>query len=133
VDIDLIALISMEMVDRVLLEIEDEIRKGRFIPVVGPIKGKLLSVLTKVSDAKNILEIGTAVGYSSLLMYKASGRRAKITTIELDAHLAKEAKENFKKARADSDIRVKVGDARKVLRRMRSKYDLIFLDIDKQN
>src|SRR2546428_6530929 len=119
----------MEMVDKVLLDIEDQIRKGRFIPIVGPVKGKVLSVLTKIIDAKRILEIGTAIGYSSLLMYKASGRKAKITTVELDAHLAKEAKENFKKARADSDIRVKVGDARKVLKRVRSKYDLIFLDI----
>ena len=65
-------------------------------------------------------------------MYKASGRKAKITSIELDPHLAREAKENFKKARAESDIRVKVGDARKVLKRTKSKYDLVFLDIDKQ-
>src|SRR5881628_3719841 len=112
----------MEMAEKVLLEIEDEIRKGRFIPIVGPVKGKVLSVLTKIISAKKILEVGTAVGYSSLLMYKASGRRAKITTIELDPNLAKEANENFKKARANSDIRVKVGDAKKVMRRIRSKY-----------
>jgi len=119
-------------IDGLLEKIENEVRMGRFIPIVGPIKGNLLYMLAKIINAKKVLEVGTAVGYSTALIFKAI-RPGKIITIEANKQLANEARENFKKVRITNFVKVMTGDARVVLPTLKEKYDLVFLDIAKEH
>lgn len=111
-------------------EIEAEASQGkRFLPIVGPVKGNFLYMLAKVTQAKNVLDIGTLTGYSAFLLAKAVGPKGKIITIESDEEFFKEALENFKKAQTKNII-PRLGDAKMILQKMSpNKFDLIFLDI----
>jgi predicted O-methyltransferase YrrM len=69
-------------IDKVLKEIEDEVESGgRFLPIIGERKGKLLYTLAKVTNAKKILDLGTLTGYSALLLAKAVGTKGRIVTV----------------------------------------------------
>ena len=120
-------------VESVMRQIETEAsNRKRFLPIVGPVKGNFLYMLTKISHAKDVLDIGTLTGYSSLLLVKSIGSGGKVTTIESDNKFYNEAVENFKKAKAKNII-PKFGDAKILLKGMRkNKFDLIFLDIWKE-
>lgn len=122
------------LIESVLREIENESSKGeRFLPIVGPVKGNFLYMLAKVTQAKNVLDIGTLIGYSAFLLAKAIGTKGRIVTIENEESLFKEAVENFKKARVRNII-PKLGDAKTLLKQMpENKFDLIFLDIWKED
>ena len=121
-------------IESVLRGIENEASEGkRFLPIVGSVKGNFLHMLAKVTQAKNVLDIGTLVGYSALLLAKCVGSKGKVVTIENDENFFKEAVENFKKARV-KNILPKLGDAETLLKRMpENKFDLIFLDIWKED
>lgn len=101
------------------------------IPVISREAGRLLGMLTAYSKAENILEVGTAIGYSALLMYDASGKRAHITTIERDEEMFLMARINFKKYGARQNIKSVFGDAVYELDNIDSKFDLIFIDAAK--
>ena len=120
-------------IESVMREIEVESATGKkFLPIVGPVKGNFLYMLTKVSNAKNVLDIGTLTGYSALLLTKAVGANGKVTTMENDKNYYSEAVKNFKKAKAKNVI-AKFGDATELIKNMRdNKFDLIFLDIWKE-
>ena len=75
------------------LSFAEECRK-KYIPVIREQSAKLLCEYVKLTNAKNILEIGTAVGYSgTLMLLSASG--SKLTTIDNNADMCKTAKQNF--------------------------------------
>lgn len=96
-----------------------------------PEVGQFIKVILKITDPKNILEIGTAIGYSSLIMAKASSDMAKITTIEKRKDMVNIAKENINKSNYKDKINVLHGDARELLPKIDKKYDFIFLDASK--
>jgi len=116
-----------------LLELEQEAAEEE-IPIIGPVVGTLLSILTAATKAGNILELGTATGYSTLFLAKgceASGGR--ITTFEMNPGLAERARKNFIRAGVDERIDIIVGDARQEMEKLAPEsFDLIFLDIDKE-
>jgi predicted O-methyltransferase YrrM len=124
----------MDKIDSVLSEIEKEAAGGRrFLPIVGPDKGKFDYLLARATGARRILDLGTLVGYSALLFSKAVGPKGRVVTIELDPEMAREASRNFKKAGV-ANIRLIRGDAREELKRLISekhRFDLILLDIYK--
>ena len=98
------------------------------IPIVHKEVGVLLQVLTKISGAKKVLEIGTAIAYSALLFSEAMGEEGHITTIERNKRMIPLAKENIQKAGKTKNIRLIEGDAAVVIKQLKEKYDLIFLD-----
>ncbi len=98
------------------------------IPIVHKEVGVLLQVLTKISGAKKVLEIGTAIAYSALLFSEVMGEAGHITTIERDKRMIPLAKENIQKAGKTKNIRIIEGDATEVIKQLKEKYDLIFLD-----
>lgn len=122
------------LIESVLRKIENESSKGeRFLPIVGPVKGNFLYMLARVTQAKNVLDVGTLIGYSALLLAKAVGSKGKILTVESEENYFKEAVENFKKAQVKNII-PKLGDAKIILKQMsENKFDLIFLDIWKED
>ena len=92
-----------------------------------------LGILLKISGAKNILEIGTSIGYSTISMANViKNTNGMIKTIEFDEIVAKQAKENFERLGVSDYIEVVIGDAKKVLPSLDEQFDLIFLDVDKR-
>ena len=117
------------------MNIEEFRNKHRkiFVPVVRKQTGNYLEDVVKKEKPSRILEFGTAVGLSSIIMLKAYDK-AIIDTIELDEARAKEAVLNFAKENLSPRANVIVGDALKeaqVLANHHKKYDLIFLDSSK--
>jgi len=88
----------------------------------------LLCILAKLSGAKKILEIGTAIGYSAILLCKSIGPEGRVYTIEIDEDNIRIAKENFKKAGVFDQVTVFPGDAKEILPYMDGCYDMIFMD-----
>jgi len=118
--------------DRLLKELEEEARHER-IPIVGPVVGELLYVLARAVDAGVVLELGTATGYSGIYLGRAcKEKRGRLVTLEKDKAMAKRAMASFKRAGLDGFIEVIAGDALGELEKMRGPFDMVFMDIDKE-
>lgn len=113
----------------ILKDIEDYANRN-FIPIVKPEVAKFLETIIKIKQPENILEIGTAIGYSSIVMLSAY-ENSKVFTIEKDMDMAEIAKENFIKASLLNRVELIKGDALDVLPCLNRKYDLIFIDASK--
>lgn len=100
-------------------------------PIVTADVAGLLKVLVKTTGAKRILEVGTAIGYSSILMGLSAGEGFSISTIERNEENAALAKENIKNAGFEQNIKVLTGDACEVLEQVEGTFDLIFVDAAK--
>ena len=110
--------------------VEKECREKQ-IPIIDRDAADLLKLQLKIRQPQKILEIGTAHGFSTLLLAKHSAQDSRITAIELDSQRALEAKSNFSKFNYQHKIDLKVGDAFDVLMYLKSDYDFIFLDAAK--
>ena len=111
----------------ILSELEQYARTNR-IPVVQPEVARLLLVLGRVLKPFRILEIGTAIGYSAILLSTVLAEGGKIDTIDRHEPVAGIARENIKKAGLEDVINLILGEAGEVLRCLDKKYDLIFID-----
>ncbi len=109
-------------------EMEDY-AKAHGVPISQPESIRLLEVLIKIANAKNILEVGSAIGYSAIRMSRANG--ARVTTIELSKEMADIAEENIKRAELTDKITLVRGDAKEVLPQISGEFDLIFVDAAK--
>lgn len=119
--------------DAVLLELEQEARQEG-IPIIGPVVGEFLHILARAMQAKQILELGTATGYSAIYLARAcAGLKGKLVTLEKDEGMAKRAQANFQKAGLGHCIEIRVTDALTEMTNMKGPFDLIFLDIDKED
>src|SRR5688500_1180478 len=109
-------------------------REGRAegLPLVYPDTGALLHMLARSCGAKRILEIGTAIGYSTLWMATALPPGGTLITMEYDASRAARARDHFAAAGYGDRISVIVGDATRFLHKIAGPFDLIFQDSDKQ-
>lgn len=102
------------------------------VPIIRSETAALLRSLTAALRPKNILEIGTAVGYSALQMCQVMPENCHITTIEKYEKRIPEAKENFKKAGEEDRITFLEGDADLWLKELKGKqFDLVFMDAAK--
>ena len=101
------------------------------IPIIRKPLQSFFRFLLKYVKPKSILEVGTAVGFSSLLMSEYAPKDCKITTIEKYEKRIPVAKENFRKYGKDGQIELLEGDAAQVLKGLEGPYDLIFMDAAK--
>jgi predicted O-methyltransferase YrrM len=115
----------------VLQEME-EYAHHHLVPIVGPAVGRLLYLLVKISGARRIFEMGSAIGYSTIWLARAAGERGEVYYTDRDPANARRAKEYFRRAGVEGRVRVLVGEALESLRRTRGKFDLIFNDVDKE-
>jgi caffeoyl-CoA O-methyltransferase len=113
--------------DAVLREIE-ELSKRMFLPIIGPIKGKHLVDTTRRFNVKNVLEVGTLIGYSAILMASNLPPEGKVVTIEMNRKSARLAKENISKAGLAGKIDLHIGNALTVIPRVNGRFDMVFLD-----
>jgi predicted O-methyltransferase YrrM len=117
--------------DPLLQELELE-AETEHIPIVGPVVGELLFILSRTSGARSILELGTATGYSTIFLARACALNAGVlTTLEHEPAFAARARKNLERAGLASRTNVLCGDAFAELPRMKGEFDLIFMDIDK--
>ena len=100
----------------------------RNIPIIKKETKALLKTLLIAKQPRAILEVGTAVGYSALLMAQAMGKDCRITTIEKYGPRILEAKENFARAGMEDRICLLEGDAGEILKGLTGPYDFIFMD-----
>ena len=101
------------------------------VPIIRKSMQSLLKFLLAYTKPRNILEVGTAIGFSALLMNEYSPEGCKITTIEKYEKRIPIAKENFKHAGAEENITLLEGDATEILKQLEGSYDLIFMDAAK--
>lgn len=102
---------------------------------VSPNHGKLLHLLARAIGARNVLEIGTLGGYSTLWLARALPADGRVVTLEADAKHAAVAKANFAQAGLSDRIQIRLGQALETLPRLEAErqgpFDLIFIDADK--
>jgi predicted O-methyltransferase YrrM len=117
----------------ILLELEKEAVE-KDIPIVGPLVGKMLWFHTKLMNARSVLELGTATGYSAIwiaMALKETG--GKLTSIEWDSETAEKARSNIANAGLSEYVEVLNGDANEMLSNFEpDTFDLIFQDIEKE-
>jgi len=109
-------------------------REGRAegLPLVYPDTGALLHTLARACGARRILEIGTAIGYSTLWLASALPADGVLVTMEYDAARASRARDHFAAAGVADRVSVIVGDATRFLHKVAGPFDFIFQDSDKQ-
>jgi predicted O-methyltransferase YrrM len=102
---------------------------------VSPLEGKLLYLLARAVEARNVLELGTLAGYSTIWLGRAVPADGHVLTIEVDANRAEVARANLERAQLGDVVEVRVAPALEVLRGLIAEragpFDLVFLDADK--
>ena len=111
----------------VLKKIEDEALKTE-VPIIRTETQMLIRFLIKAFNPDKILEVGTAVGFSSIFMWEMSDKNTKITTIENYDKRIPIARDNFGRAGAEGSIEMIEGDAGEVLSKLNGSYPFIFMD-----
>ncbi len=97
--------------------------------ISGHLQGSLLHMITAMMAPRNVLEIGTFTGYSTLSIASALGEGAMIDTIEANDELQELAREFFERSPHGHRIRQHIGSALDVAPRLGKRYELIFIDI----
>lgn len=116
--------------DEVLEEIERSAH-GRYLPIIGPSRGRVLIEAVRRYRPRRILEVGTLVGYSTILMGKELGEGSEIVTLEYDRDEAEEARANIARAELPIEVEVLVGDALEIIPTLEGSFDMVFLDAAK--
>lgn len=111
-------------------ELEKEAKRD-YVPIIRTDMQNLLRFLLRLKRPVNILEVGTAIGFSALLMAEATSDDCKITTIENYEKRIPIARENFKRGGREHRITLLEGDATEILKTLDGSYDFIFMDAAK--
>lgn len=100
------------------------------VPIAEPETARLLSVLTKLKRPEKILEVGCAIGYSSILMSEGLAENGSILTLEYSPEMIAEARKNIRRAGLENVIKVVEADAKDYLWYIEDdeSFDMIFLD-----
>jgi predicted O-methyltransferase YrrM len=105
--------------------------RHEFLPIIGPDKGKILAETVRKAKPKHVLEVGTLIGYSTILIGKELDADADITTIEIHAKEAKVAEENIRRAKIPPKVNVIIGNAIKIIPTLKDCFDAVFIDAEK--
>lgn len=116
--------------EKVLKEIEEK-AETEFLPIVGPERGKILAEEIRKAKPKRVLEVGTLIGYSAILMGRELSKKAQIISIENHVEEAKAAEENIRRAEIPPKVEVLTGDAIQIIPTLKSTFDFVFIDADK--
>ena len=111
-------------------ELEQEAKRD-YVPIIRKDMQNLLRFLLRLKRPVNILEVGTAVGFSALLMAENTAEECRITTIENYEKRIPIARENFKRGGMEHRITLLEGDATEILKELDEAYDFIFMDAAK--
>ena len=119
--------------DEVLAEMEAE-ATSRKIPIVGPAVGRLFQLLARISGARIVFEMGSAIGYSTIWWARGLGRQGRVIYTDGDPQNAQQARRNFERAGVAERVEVRTGDALEILSEYKlESLDIIFNDVDKED
>jgi len=96
-------------------------------------QGRLLTIISKMLQPKNILEIGTFTGYAALCLAEGLAKDGKLTTLDVNEDLAYLPKKYFAESEFSDQIHFKIQDAKEFLKETDEIFDLVFIDADKEN
>lgn len=118
---------------KIVAALEEMARNRETYLSVPVVDGKMLRLLAEAAGAKNAVEIGTSTGYSGLWLCLAlAGTGGHLTTFEIDASRAAQAREHFRKAGVEQMVTVVEGDAHRTIAQLKDPIDLVFIDADKE-
>ena len=122
---------SLETENSEILETIEQEALDTFVPIIRKEMQSFLKVLLAIKKPVSILEVGTAVGFSAILMSEYAPKECRITTIEKYEPRIPIARENFKRAGKEGQITLLEGDALEILKGLEGSYDFIFMDAAK--
>lgn len=99
----------------------------------GHVQGQVLRMLSLMIKPKNILEVGTFTGYSGICLSEGLQEGGKLITIDVNAELEEMVRKYFKLAGAENKIDYRIGNAMQIIPLLNEKFDLVFIDADKEN
>jgi predicted O-methyltransferase YrrM len=105
--------------------------RRQLLPIIGPRKGVVLSGVVREIKPERVLEVGTLIGYSAILIAKELESKAHLITIEIHPDEAETARKNIRRAKVPPHIDVIAGDAIKIIPTLTGKFDMMFIDADK--
>ena len=117
--------------DAVISEMERYAKKHD-VPIVGPVVARMIYLVAQISGAKRIFEMGSAIGYSTIWLTRAAGPEAEVYYTDGDPANAARARGYFKRAGVENSIQIMTGDAVDLIDQVPGEFDLIFIDVDKQ-
>ncbi|MCI9615499.1 MAG: O-methyltransferase [Dorea sp.] len=122
---------SLERPEKPVIEQIEQEAVDTFVPIIRKETQSFLKVLLMIKQPSRILEIGTAIGFSAILMSEYMPKDGWITTIEKYEKRIPVARENFRRAGKEEQITLIEGDALEVMQSLEDTYDLIFMDAAK--
>ncbi|MCI5868779.1 MAG: O-methyltransferase [Dorea sp.] len=122
---------SLETPENPLIEEIEQEALDTFVPIIRKETQSFLKVLLMMKKPLHVLEVGTAIGFSAILMSEYIPEDGHITTIEKYEKRIPIAKENFKRAGKEKQISLIEGDALEVMQSLEGPYDFIFMDAAK--
>jgi predicted O-methyltransferase YrrM len=112
---------------------ETELKCLNPIMLSGEFQGIFLSIISKIKKPKNVLEIGTYTGYSTICIAEGLDKKGTIHTIDKNEELIEIQNKYFELSNYRNQIKQYTGEALKIIPSMKLNFDLIFLDADKEN
>ncbi len=133
-EIDKYILEHIESEDEILKELDREthLRVLGARMISGHLQGQVLTMLSKMIQPENILELGTFTGYSAICLAKGLRNGGKLVTIEIDDELEDLARKYFIKAGVQNKIKQQIGSALEIIPTLNVEFDLVFIDADKR-
>ena len=121
--------------DEILQNIDRETHLKVSMPrmLSGHYQGRVLSMLSKMTNPERILEIGTYTGYATLCLAEGLTENGFIHTIDINAELEDMVRANFSRSPLNEKIIYHQGDAAKIIPELNDVFDLVFIDADKKN
>lgn len=120
-----------ELLKRINRETHLEVLQPRMLS--GHFQGRVLSLFSKMIQPKRILEIGTYTGYSALCLAEGLPADGKLVTIDVNEELETRVRGYFEASNFNNQIEYIIGKALEVIPTLDEKWDLVFIDADKQN
>ena len=120
-----------EILSQLSKETHQKILQPRMLS--GHIQGRFLSFISKIKSPDKILEIGTYTGYSTICLAEGLSKNGKIDTIDKNEELINIQNKYFEESGYRNKIIQHTGNALDILKKLNEKYDIIFIDADKEN
>jgi len=121
----------MNATEKKILKEQEMLNATGEYATIGPETGKVLHALIKAKRPKNVLEVGTSIGYSTLWMASALPKGSKLITLDYWEERLEIAESYFKRSKLS--VEVVQGDALKTIPKLKKKFDVLFLDATKKD
>lgn len=120
-----------DLLKKINRETHAQVLKPRMLS--GHVQGRFLSLVSKMLCPTRILEIGTYTGYSAICLAEGLPPQGKLITIDINEELESRVRSYFATAGIADRVDYRIGDARKIIPTLEDRFDLVFIDADKEN